>query len=182
MTNRQKFLGLALSLVVIAVLVIGATGVLAQDSSATPDPTAPSTSPYGWAMRGMMQGHDDAMWTTVATALGIDVNTLITELHSGSTLAQLAEAHGVDVQTVYDAALTTMTNHMNAMVEAGYMTQAQVDERLTWMHDHLDEMPMWTNADWDACGMGGMMGGGMMHDGMMHDGMMRGGMMGAHHG
>ncbi len=193
MTTRQKLLGLALTLILITAIVAGTTGVLAQD--VTPTPNAPSAPAYSWNMHGMMWDNwqSDTMWTTVANALGIDVNTLFTELQSGTTLAQLAEAHGVDVQTVYDAALTIMTDHMNAMVEAGYISQIQADDRLAWMHDNMAQMPMFSTGGFSPCPMGGMMGsngsygmhggmmGGGMHGGMMGGGM-HGGMMGGHHG
>jgi len=133
-------------------------------------------------MHGMMWGNwqDDSMWTAVANTLGIDVNTLFTELQSGKTLAQIAEERGVDVQTVYDATLTTMTDHMNAMVGAGAITQAQADTHLTWMRDNIAQMPMFNGTGFDQYPMGGMMGSygpgmmsGMMGDGM-HSGMMGG--------
>lgn len=195
MTTRQKFLGLTLLLILITVVAAGTTGTLAQDNGGTIlTPNAPSGSAYGWNMHGMMWGNWQAetMWTAVADVLNIDVSTLVTALRSGTTFAQLAETQGVDVQTVYDAALTVMTDHMNAMVEAGYLTQRQADARLAWMHDNMAQIPMWTDGDYDPCFMGGMMGNGMhgsmlngygsyeMH-GMM-DGEMHSGMMGGHHG
>ncbi len=165
MTIKQKFLGLILTLIVIAAIGIGASGVMAQnDGNTTPTPSPSGTSNYGWNMHGMMWGNwqDDSMWTAVADALGIDVNTLFTELQSGSTLAQIAEERGVDVQIVYDAALTTMTDHMNAMVGSGYITQAQADTQLTWMRDNIAQMPMFNGTGFGP----GMMGNGM-HGGMM---------------
>lgn len=167
MTIKQKFLGLALTLIVIAAIGVGASAVLAQnDGNATsaPYPTGPG---YGWNMHGMMRGNwqSDTMWTAAADALGIDVNTLVTELQSGRTLTQIADERGVDMQAVYDAALTTMTDHMNAMVEAGYFKQAQADAQLTWMRDNIGQMPMFTSGGFGPCPMGGMTvsyGPGMM--------------------
>jgi hypothetical protein len=190
MTIKQKFLGLTLTLIVIAAIGIGASGVLAQDTgSATPTPYPTGTPGYRWNMYGMMWGHrqGDPMWTAVADALGIDVNTLFTELQSGSTLAQIAEAHSVDVQTVYDAALTVMTDHMNAMVTAGYITQAQADAYQVWMRDNMAQMPMFNDGDYGQGMMGGMMGGygpGMMGQGMWghHDWDEQGSWTGPHHG
>lgn len=179
MTIKQKFLGFTLTLILITAIGVGASGVMAQnDGNTTPTPSPSGTSDYGWNMHGMMWGnwHDDSMWTAVANALGIDVNALFTELQSGSTLAQIAEERNVDVQTVYDAALTTMTDHMNAMVETGYITQAQADAQLTWMRDNIAQMPMFNGTGFGPGMMGGMMGSyghGMMGNGM-HGGMMGG--------
>lgn len=194
MTIKQKFLGLTLALIVIAAIAIGATGVLAQDSgNATPIPYPTGTIGYTWNMYGMMWGNrqGDPMWTAVAGALGIDVNTLFTELQSGRTLAQIAEDRGVDVQTVYDAVLTIMTDHMNAMVTAGYVTQTQADTYQTWMRDHMAQMPIFADAGYGPGMMGGY-GPGMMGQGMWghHDWgqqgnqswQNRGGRMGSMHG
>jgi len=172
MTSKQKFTVVLLT-VLVAAVAFGAYKALAQDSgNATPTPYSPGTPGYGWNIHGMMWDgpQNDPMWTAVARALDIDVNTLFTELQSGKTLAQIAEERGVDVQTVYDAALTTMTDHMNAMVGAGYITQAQADTHLTWMRDNMAQMPMFDSASFGFYPMGGMMGSygpGMMGHGMM---------------
>ncbi|HUN08173.1 MAG TPA: hypothetical protein PLQ56_16325 [Aggregatilineales bacterium] len=181
MTIKQKVLGFTLTSILITAIGVGASGAMAQnDGNTTPTPPPPGTSDYGWNMHGMMWGnwHGDSMWTAVANALGIDVNALFTELQSGSTLAQIAEERNVDVQTVYDAALTTMTDHMNAMVETGYITQAQADAQFTWMRDNIAQMPIFNGTGFGPGMMGGMMGnvGSNMMSGMMgstrHGGMM----------
>jgi len=188
MTSKQKFTVVALIAVLVAAIAFGASSTLAQsDGNTSPTPYPLGTPGYGWNMHGMMGGNrqGDTTWTAVADALGIDVNTLFTELQSGRTLAQIAEERDVDVQTVYDATLTTMTDHMNAMVEAGYITQAQADTQLTWMRDNIAQMPMFSASGFGPCPMGGMIGNGM-HGGMMGgyggNGMHDGWDDGQHHG
>ncbi len=181
MTIKQQFLGLALTLILVAAIAVGARSVLAQDSgTATPTPYPSGTPSYTWNMYGMMWGNrqGDPMWTAVADALGIDVNTLFTELQSGSTLPQIAEAHDVDVQTVYDATLTVMTDHMNAMVSEGYITQVQADAYRTWMRDNIGQMPMFNGTGFGPGMMGGMMGQGMWGH---HDWGQQGNWMGQYH-
>jgi hypothetical protein len=183
MTSKQKFTVVAVIAVLVAATAIGASSVLAQnDGNTTPTPSPSGTSEYGWNMHGMMWGNwqDDSMWTAVANTLGIDVNTLFNELQSGTTLAQIAEAYGVDVQMVYDAALTVMTDHMNAMVTAGYITQGQADAYQAWMRDNMAQMPVFSGAGFGPCMMNGMIGNsypnmmlGMMGNGG-HGGMMSG--------
>ena len=201
MTIKQKLFGLAFIVILIAAITSGASSTLAQTSgNTTPTPNPQGTQGHNWNMYGMMWGnrHGDPMWTAVAAVLNMDVDTLVTQIQSGITLVQIAEAQGVDIQTVYDAVLAVMTNHMNAMIAAGYMTQSQVDTQLAWMRDHMTEMPMFTGFGFNPCPMGGMMGQDMydgmmggwngMHGGMMGQGMMggwdgmHGGMMGQHHG
>lgn len=63
-----------------------------------------------------------------ATAIGIDADALRTELEAGKTIAEVAEANGVDVQTVTDAIVADMQSHLDAAVADGHLTQAQADE------------------------------------------------------
>ncbi|MCC6612595.1 MAG: hypothetical protein IT320_03895 [Anaerolineae bacterium] len=159
-------------IVAVALVAAGAFSAFAQDDDTTPG------FPFGMMGRGfghgMMSGawDGDTMWTDVAEALGLDVETLSAELQAGKTLAEIAEAQGVDLQTVYDSALATATAHMEAMVTAGVITQEEADEHLSWMSENIDQMPMFSGAGAGNCPMGGgfgMMGGpgnGMMGRGM----------------
>lgn len=65
-----------------------------------------------------------------ATALGMTVEELHTALHDGTTIAELATANGVDVQTVIDVMIAEATTRLNERVAAGGVTQAEADARL----------------------------------------------------
>jgi hypothetical protein len=65
-----------------------------------------------------------------ASAIGIDVDALRDALRDGSTLAQVAEAHGVDPQTVIDALVADVQSHLAEQVASGELTQAEADQRL----------------------------------------------------
>ncbi len=173
MTIKQRLLGLALTLILVVAVAVEASSTLAQnDDDIPPTPYSTGTMGLGWNMDGMMWSNwqNETMWTSIASAIGIDVNILLAELQSGSTLTQIAEAHGVDVQNVYDAVLVVMTEHMNSMVEAGYITQEQADVQLNWMRDNVAQMPMLSTTGFGPCSMGRMMGNygwNGMHGGMM---------------
>ena len=64
-----------------------------------------------------------------ATAIGITPAQLRTELTAGKTLAQVASAHGVSEQTLIDALVADVEQHLAADVTAGRLTQAQADAR-----------------------------------------------------
>lgn len=169
-STRKVFLLLA----VVAILAGGVFAASAQDDS------TPVQQPFGRMGHGMMMGGygmwgDDTppMLTSAAEALGIDPQTLVSELQSGKTLAQLAEAQGVDLSAVTAAAQTTMQQHLSALVAAGALTQAQADARLTLMLEHWANMPMFTGAGFGM--MTGMRHGGMWNDDMPHGRMGRGG-------
>ena len=71
-----------------------------------------------------------------ATALGVTADELRTELEGGQTIAQVATAKGVDVQTVIDAMVADLKAHLDEEVAAGEHTQAEADAKLaaspTW--------------------------------------------------
>jgi hypothetical protein len=73
-----------------------------------------------------------------ADLLGIEVDELRTAFEDGQTLADLAEANEVDVQTIIDAKVAAKTERINAAVESGRLTAdeaadklAEVEERVT---------------------------------------------------
>ena len=157
MFSKRNFF---LVLVVVAIVAAGAFAVSAQDT------TTPAQPPFGMmGQHGMMGAHlmwdgDSApMFTEIAKSLGIDEQTLTSELQSGKTLAQLAQEKGIDLATVTATAQTAMKQHLDALVTSGVLTQAQADARLSQMQEHWAEMPMF-----NGTGNGMMMG--MGHGGM----------------
>jgi hypothetical protein len=64
-----------------------------------------------------------------ATALGMTADELRTELQSGQTIAQVAEAKGVATQTVIDAIVAEMNAHFDEELAAGEHTQEEIDQR-----------------------------------------------------
>lgn len=76
----------------------------------------------------------------VAQALGVTEADLHTAFEGGQTLAQVAESQGVDVQVVIDAMVAAQTTHINQGVTDGKLTQAQADERLADVTEHVTDM------------------------------------------
>jgi ribosomal protein S20 len=111
-------------------------------------------------------GHGGAGLTAAATALGVTEDELRTELRSGSSLADVAAAKGVDVQAVIDAIVAEATAAIDQAVTDGRLTadeaaekKAELSERVTAMVN--GEMPV-----------GGPMGRGGHHhhgDGTIDD-------------
>jgi predicted XRE-type DNA-binding protein len=65
-----------------------------------------------------------------AKALSLDVTALRTELQSGKTVADLAKAKGVDVNSIVTAIVDAHKTHIAQAVTDGKLTQAQADEIL----------------------------------------------------
>jgi hypothetical protein len=66
----------------------------------------------------------------VAGLLGIDVETLRSELLDGSTIAEIAAAHGVEAQTVIDSLVAEAASHLDLSVANGRLTQEEADAKL----------------------------------------------------
>jgi hypothetical protein len=114
---------IALILLVIALLSIGAV--------------AYAQGPMG--MGGRMWSDDDhvPMWTTLADALGMEEDALFTELQAGKTVAEIAEAQGVEVDTLIEAVVAQHNETVAAAVEAGELTQGQADAMTALLRENL---------------------------------------------
>ncbi len=74
-----------------------------------------------------------------AQALGMSTDELHTALDGGQTLAQVASDKGVNVQVVIDALVASATNHINEEVTSGEITQAQADQKLADLSQHVTD-------------------------------------------
>lgn len=94
----------------------GDIGVLWGRGRIPPEPAATS-------LRALPQ----AMLEAAAQKLGITTTNLLTQLRSGQTLAQIAQAKGTTEQAVIEAALAAAKTRLNQAVADGNLTQAQAD-------------------------------------------------------
>ena len=171
MSRFKKYVGIAVLAGLVAAL--GISSVASAQRSVTPTPTAPTEQAApraGFGPRGL---HSQAALEAAAKALGMTADELSTELWGGKTLADIADAKGVDIADVkaaVEAAQVAETKTAIAQaVTDGTMTQAKAD----WLLEGLDK------GYWGAGAEGGFgfgMGPGMGHGG---PGVGRGGPMGA---
>jgi transposase-like protein len=75
-----------------------------------------------------------------AAFLGVTQEQLRTELASGKTIAQVAEAHGKTRQQVSDFLIAARKAELARGVADGKMTQAQADEQLKMFTDNIATM------------------------------------------
>jgi len=66
----------------------------------------------------------------IASVLKLTEAELKTQVQSGKTLAQIATAQGVSVQSVVDVIVADMRAHIAEEVTSGEITQAQADTKL----------------------------------------------------
>ena len=101
-------------------------------NAASPSPVAStnpavSTTPPSGSRPDTTSHVSDA--SVVAKAIGITEAELTTALQGGQTVAQVATAKGVAVQTVIDALIADDTSELSAQVTAGRISQAQADAK-----------------------------------------------------
>jgi hypothetical protein len=108
-------------------------------------PTTGTTPTTGTAPAGDRAGHggpgglDADDLTAAAGALGMTEADLTTALQGGQTVAAVATTKGVDLQKVIDAIVASDKAEIAAAVTAGTMTQAQADQRLANLAQHVTD-------------------------------------------
>ncbi|HWG92642.1 MAG TPA: hypothetical protein VNU66_00250 [Mycobacteriales bacterium] len=75
-----------------------------------------------------------------AEALGISRDELRTALRDGQSLAEVAEANGVERQALVDALVAAASEHLDEQVAEGDLTQEQADERKAELAERVEEM------------------------------------------
>lgn len=81
-------------------------------------------------------GHDS---TVVTDLLGMTDDELRTELRAGSSLAEVAEANGVDTQTLVDAIVAERQAHIDEAVAEGDLTADEAAERSADIEERVTE-------------------------------------------
>ncbi len=76
----------------------------------------------------------------IASVLKLTEAELKTQVQSGKTLAQIATAQGVSVQSVVDVLVADMQAHIADEVTSGEITQAQADTKLAGLTAKVTEM------------------------------------------
>ena len=103
--------------------LLGVPAISGAQESTTPD-TTPDTTDEVPAPEGVVR-HGGPGLDAAAAALGMELDALIEALRSGQTIAEIATAQGVDVNTVIDAMVADVLERNPDADEA------QVRERIT---------------------------------------------------
>jgi hypothetical protein len=109
---RLNKTGVAVGLAV-GVLAGGAGGVLAATGTTTTAPFA-GIGPGHGGMYGMMRSGQRPVLSAAASYLGINQTSLQTQLQSGKTLAEIANAQGKSVSGLQDAITASAKTHLDA--------------------------------------------------------------------
>ena len=74
-----------------------------------------------------------------AAAIGIEESELRASLDEGQSIAEVAEANGVDVESVIDAMGAAESEHITEKVEEGRISQDEADEKLAELDSRITE-------------------------------------------
>ncbi len=119
------------AIAVAAASLAGAGAAVAQSSHDARDSTLPHGSRPDGA-RGDL--------SVAATYLGLSETELQTRLRSGKTMAQIANAiDGKSASALIDALVAAAQKHIAADVSGGRMTQAQADQLLAGLKQHITD-------------------------------------------
>lgn len=135
--------GIAGGFAAVAIVAVLVGGVLFAATTASAQETEPTPGPL-WEARGLgffgWGGHSWTVFDTIAEALRVTPNELFTESHDeGNSVSEIADARGVDLETVRDALNATrdeaQREAIQQAVEDGRMTQKQAD----WMLEGIEQ-------------------------------------------
>jgi ribosomal protein S20 len=110
--------------------VLGVTGV-AGAQTGDGGPPAESGRPPG--------GHGPKL-EAAARALNLSEDDLRAQLRDGETIAQVAQAQGVDVQTVIDAMVAEATARIDQAVQEGDLTAEEANERKANLQERITRL------------------------------------------
>jgi hypothetical protein len=118
---------------VIDALVAAGTAHLQELEASLPDRVTELVNRTDWADHGPRHGGGrgglrGAGLDAAAEAIGITSDELRTALHDGSTIAEVAESHDVEVQAVIDALVADATSHIDEAVADGRIDAARAEE------------------------------------------------------
>jgi hypothetical protein len=111
----------------------------------------------GGRMGAWPGGPEGSLLSVAAEQLDLEVSELQAELQDGKSIAEVAEANGVDPQAIADAFVATISDRLAEAVANERMTQEQADELLSGIEERVSDQL--ENSD------GCQKFGGLMHGG-----------------
>ena len=89
--------------------------------------------------RGKGKGGKMGSPETLATALGVDTETLRSEFAAGKSIADIAAEQGIAIDTVVAALVADLEEHLNEHVADGSLTEDEAAEKLEAMEAKITE-------------------------------------------
>jgi hypothetical protein len=90
-------------------------------------------------MMGAFGNYIQTVFDTAASTIGITSAQLKTEMQGGKSIAQVAQAHNVDLAKVKSAVLAAVKTNLDQAVKDSKLTQAQADKVNQMVTDNIDK-------------------------------------------
>lgn len=144
MKISKKISGFVAGAVLLTVLAMGVPSVSAANQTST------ANSLYQGS--GLRMGRNfTSMREAIATYLGIDANTIMTERQAGKSMVQIAQAHGKSEQDLYRFVQEKRKAQIDQLVKDGKITPEQAAE-----HEKIAEERIRANLNRTELGSNGM--------------------------
>ncbi len=112
-------------------------GVLTQEQADTvKERLRDANARFGPRMHGPRAAHQEIL----TEVLGVSEDELLQAREDGRSLADVADANGVDPQAVVDALVADLEEHLDQGLESGRLTDEQADERLAEATERIEDM------------------------------------------
>jgi len=115
----------------------------------------------GGRMGGWIGGPENSLLDVAAEQLNLEVDDLRAELQDGKSIAEVAEAQGVDPQTIADAYMAKVSENLVEAVAEERITQEQADQMLKRMEEQVKAQLDSTCGGFWPGGFGGKMPKGL---------------------
>ncbi|MDW8213850.1 MAG: hypothetical protein RMJ55_09850 [Roseiflexaceae bacterium] len=138
MTSR--ILAFVVGALITATLVFAIPTATAQTGSGTclAGRVCPTGTPLALRSGGApMQERSSGLIGVAAETLGMTRQTLLNELYNGETIADVAQAKGVDPLTIVNAFVAPQFARIDSLVKSGAITQKQADDAKESMRTHI---------------------------------------------
>lgn len=120
---------------VLAAAVLFAGGIVGGIVTGVIPVQAEDDNPWPWHGHFRGWGGPGDILETVAEVLGLTPEDLSAELRDGKTVAEVAEAQGIDTQAIVDAVNAEIEQWVQEAVDEGRLTQEQADRILESLAD-----------------------------------------------
>jgi predicted DNA-binding protein YlxM (UPF0122 family) len=135
MSSNVKKWGIVAGMAVLAAAVLLAGGIVGGVLTGVIPVQAEEDGPWPWHSHFRGWGGPGAVLETVAEVLGLTPEELGAEVRGGKTVAEVAEAQGVDTQAIVDAINAEIEQWVQEAVDEGRLTQEQAAQILESLAD-----------------------------------------------
>jgi len=128
-----------MSPIIVVLAFVLAVGIVAaqDDAEATPETPTSESAPFLGMHRGGFGGGFGMDIVTLTDATGLTAAEIRSALADGSTIAELIEANGGDVDALIADAVAEYGAYLAVAVEYERMTQEEADAQLAQFEEHL---------------------------------------------